>query len=92
MRFIDSYFYKPNFYQKVLSVLLLPISLLYFIAATLRRKFQRYIDFKIPIISVGNLVAGGSGKTPLLQELAKKYEDVAIVSRGYKRKSKGEKQ
>lgn len=89
MRFIDSYFYKPNFYQKALSVLLLPISLLYFIAATLRRKFQRYIDFKIPIVSVGNLVAGGSGKTPLLQELAKKYENVAIVSRGYKRKSKG---
>lgn len=89
MRFIDSYFYNPNFYQIVLSILLLPISILYFIAATLRRKFQKYIDFKIPIISIGNLVAGGSGKTPVLQELAKEYENIAIVSRGYKRKSKG---
>ncbi len=89
MRFIDSYFYKPNIYQKCLSILLLPISILYFIAATIRRKCQIYIDFNIPIISIGNLIAGGSGKTPVLQELAKKYENVAIVSRGYKRKSKG---
>lgn len=89
MRFIDSYFYKPNFFQKCISILLLPVSILYFISATLRRKFQIYIDFKIPIISIGNLVAGGSGKTPVLQELAKKYNNIAIVSRGYKRKSKG---
>lgn len=89
MRFIDSYFYRPNFYQKCLSIALLPISILYFIAATLRRKLQRHIDFQIPIISIGNLIAGGSGKTPILQEIAKKYDNVAIVSRGYKRKSKG---
>ena len=89
MRFIDSYFYRPNIYQKCLSILLLPISILYFIAATIRRKLQVYIDFQIPIISIGNLVAGGSGKTPVLQEIAKKYDNIAIVSRGYKRKSKG---
>ena len=89
MRFIDRYFYAPNIYQKILSFLLLPVSILYFVAATLRRKLQRYIDFGIPIISIGNLVAGGSGKTPVLQELAKKYENVAVVTRGYKRKSKG---
>lgn len=88
MRFIDSYFYKPSFWQKCLSILLLPISLLYFIVATLRRKIQRHYDFGIPIISIGNLVAGGSGKTPFLQEIAKDYENIAIVSRGYKRKGK----
>lgn len=89
MRFIDSYFYKPNFWQKVLSIALLPISILYFICATLRRKLQRYYDFGIPIVSIGNLVAGGSGKTPFVQEIAKDYENVAVILRGYKRKSKG---
>ncbi|RAX55243.1 tetraacyldisaccharide 4'-kinase [Helicobacter sp. 16-1353] len=88
MRFIDSYFYKPNFWQKILSIVLLPISLLYFIVATLRRKIQRYYNFGIPIISIGNLIAGGSGKTPFLQEIAKDYDDIAIISRGYKRKGK----
>lgn len=48
----------------------------------------------VPIISVGNLSVGGTGKTPFVQMLAKeliamKYKP-AIVGRGYKRKSKGE--
>lgn len=89
MRFVDSFFYKPNFFQKLLAILLLPISFLYLIASTLRRKFSIFQDFQIPIISVGNLVAGGSGKTPFIIEVAKGYKNAAIVSRGYKRKSKG---
>ncbi len=47
------------------------------------------IDFKIPIISIGNIIVGGSGKTPLTIKLAKNYEDVAVILRGYGRKSKG---
>ncbi len=47
------------------------------------------MDFQIPIISVGNLTIGGSGKTPLTIALAKDYENVAVVLRGYKRESKG---
>ena len=46
----------------------------------------------IPVISVGNLSVGGSGKTSLVRELIKKLSQdykVAIVMRGYKRKSKG---
>lgn len=58
-------------------------------ASVLRRKISRFADFKIPIISIGNLIAGGSGKTPFIMEIAKEYIDVAIISRGYKRKSKG---
>ena len=46
-------------------------------------------DFGIPIISVGNLVVGGSGKTPFTIAIAKELKDVAIISRGYGRKSKG---
>ncbi len=47
------------------------------------------IDFKIPIISIGNIIVGGSGKTPLTIKLAKNYEDVSVILRGYGRKSKG---
>ena len=89
MRFIDRYFYKPNFLHIFISFILLPISLFYLIVATLRRKCAKYYDFKIPIISVGNLIVGGTGKTPFLCEIAKDFENVAVISRGYKRKSKG---
>ena len=49
-------------------------------------------QFNIPIISIGNLVLGGSGKTPtteyLIRLLSNKYK-VAVLSRGYGRKSNG---
>lgn len=92
MRFVDSYFYQPNFWQKCLSIVLLPISLFYGISATLRRVFGRVFglrDFGVPIVSVGNLVVGGSGKTPFIIEVAREFSNVAIISRGYKRQSKG---
>lgn len=89
MRFIDRYFYKPNFWHICISFALLPISFFYIIIATLRRKCAKYYDFKIPIISVGNLIVGGSGKTPFICEIAKDFSNVAVISRGYKRKSSG---
>jgi tetraacyldisaccharide 4'-kinase len=46
-------------------------------------------DFDIDIISVGNLNVGGSGKTPLVTALSLKYENVAIILRGYGRESSG---
>ena len=46
-------------------------------------------DFGINIISIGNLNVGGSGKTPLVSALALKYENAAIILRGYGRKSRG---
>ncbi len=55
----------------------------------LRRRLRDPKDFGIPIISVGNLVVGGSGKTPFVCALASRFEGVWIVSRGYGRDSKG---
>jgi tetraacyldisaccharide 4'-kinase len=54
---------------------------------------RRYIahpkDFGVPIISIGNLLVGGSGKTPMTITLAKQVEKTAIILRGYGRKSRG---
>ncbi len=46
-------------------------------------------NFGIPIISIGNLIVGGSGKTPITIALAKNRENVAVILRGYGRESKG---
>jgi len=43
----------------------------------------------LPAISIGNIVVGGTGKTPLLISLAKRFERVAVVTKGYGRKSVG---
>jgi tetraacyldisaccharide 4'-kinase len=50
-----------------------------------KRFFSRAKDFGIPIISIGNLIVGGSGKTPFAISLASKLDKVAIVLRGYQR-------
>jgi tetraacyldisaccharide 4'-kinase len=46
-------------------------------------------DMGIKVIGVGNLVVGGSGKTPLVSAIAKEFQNPAIVLRGYGRDSKG---
>ena len=49
-------------------------------------------SFDVPVISVGNITVGGSGKTPHVEYLIRLLQDkvkVAVLSRGYKRKSKG---
>lgn len=55
----------------------------------LRFKLQKPQDFGLKIISVGNLNVGGSGKTPLVSALASRYDNVAIILRGYSRESRG---
>ncbi len=86
---VEDYFYNPNVLQKLLSFLLLPLSWLYCFVMYIRFKTTKPIDFEIDIVSVGNLNVGGSGKTPLVTALASKYEDVAVILRGYGRSSKG---
>lgn len=76
---------------------LLPLSWLYGLGVRLRNElFEMGIlksrSFDIPVISVGNITVGGTGKTPhteyLIRLLRPQYK-VAVLSRGYKRKSKG---
>jgi len=55
----------------------------------LRYKSKTAQDLGIEVIGVGNLSVGGSGKTPVVTALAKKYKNVAVVLRGYGRSSEG---
>ncbi len=85
----EKYLFSPTLTQKILSLLLLPLSLLYCLIVWIKFKKSQAHDFGIKIISVGNLIVGGSGKTPLTVALASRYKNVAIVLRGYGRESKG---
>jgi tetraacyldisaccharide 4'-kinase len=86
---IESYFYKPDLLSKLLSFLLLPLSYIYCAVMFMRFKIKQPVDFGIAVVSVGNLSVGGSGKTPLVSALAKRYEKSAVVLRGYGRASSG---
>ena len=55
----------------------------------IKRAMAKPIEFGIPIISVGNIIVGGSGKTPITIKLASKYENACVILRGYGRNSKG---
>lgn len=92
---LDSYFFAPNFWQKILAFLLLPLSFLYGFVAILNTKFKKKFSPKVPVISVGNLSVGGNGKTPICKALALFLKEqfpqkqIFIILRGYKRASKG---
>ncbi len=80
------------------STILLPISWAYGLAAAARnRAFDtgvlRISRAPVPVIAVGNMTAGGTGKTPLVEDITRRLGrrglSVAVVSRGYGRSSHG---
>ncbi|MEQ1743854.1 MAG: tetraacyldisaccharide 4'-kinase [Saprospiraceae bacterium] len=81
----------------VIRILLLPFSLLYGLIVGLRNTAYRIgvlksVRFDLPVISVGNLSVGGTGKTPHIEYLIRwldQYISVAVLSRGYGRKTIG---
>lgn len=81
----------------MIKLFLYPLSLIYRLVVSFRNfmydsKILKSSDFKLPIISVGNITVGGTGKTPHAEyiiSLLKKEFSVAFLSRGYKRKTKG---
>ncbi len=76
---------------------LIPLSWLYGIGVGFRNQLfniglLKQQDYDIPIISVGNITVGGAGKTPHVEYLIRLLKDkvkVAVLSRGYKRKTHG---
>jgi len=79
------------------KLVLFPLAIIYGIITGIRNKLfdwgiLKSNSFNIPIISVGNLSMGGSGKSPHIEYLVRLLQgsnNVAILSRGYKRKTKG---
>ena len=65
--------YKPNFWKEtnLVSILLFPISLIVKLIVLMRKTFLKELEFEIPIICVGNIYLGGTGKTPLSINLGK---------------------
>ncbi|MDK2840569.1 MAG: tetraacyldisaccharide 4-kinase [Anaerophaga sp.] len=79
-----------------LRTLLFPFSALFCAIAGLRnflynKGIIRSYSFPVPVISIGNLTVGGTGKTPLTEFLIKHFSayHCALLSRGYGRKTKG---
>ena len=85
---------KMNFVKVIFYY---PISLIYSFVVFIRNRlfdynFLKSNEFTIPIISVGNITVGGTGKTPHIEYLISILKNeckIAVLSRGYKRKSKG---
>ncbi len=86
-----------NWFLKSFRILLFPFALLYGFGVVLRnwlynKKILNSTKFGLPLICVGNLSVGGTGKSPMVEYLVtilKGHYKVATLSRGYKRKTKG---
>ncbi|TKK71811.1 tetraacyldisaccharide 4'-kinase [Ilyomonas limi] len=84
-------------FTRSIRLLLLPFALLYGLVIAMRnwlydKKVLRSATFNFPLICVGNLSVGGTGKSPMVEylvELLQSRFKVATLSRGYKRKTKG---
>lgn len=82
---------------KLIRYLLFPIAFLYGLIVRLRnygyeKKILKSVVFDLPVICVGNLSVGGTGKTPMVEYLVRLLKDeykLGILSRGYRRRSKG---
>ncbi|OIQ21883.1 tetraacyldisaccharide 4'-kinase [Lacinutrix sp. MedPE-SW] len=83
--------------MKLIRLLLLPIVPIYFAITWFRNLFydlgyKSSKSYAFPVLCVGNLSAGGTGKTPMVEYLIRLLKDdfkLATLSRGYGRKTKG---
>jgi len=84
----------PKFWLKknLISYLLIPVSIVYYLLFNLFKYCSKRTKISKPVICIGNIIAGGSGKTPTAiaigNIISEMKIDFAYVSRGYKRKDK----
>jgi tetraacyldisaccharide 4'-kinase len=84
------------FNRKKIALITYPLSLLYGFIISIRNilfdlKILKSTEFRIPVISVGNITVGGTGKTPHVEYLIRLLKNeftIAVLSRGYKRKTR----
>ncbi len=81
---------KPRFWDKkvgIAAIILLPVSFLFQLLLKFKKMISNEISFKIPVICVGNIYLGGTGKTPLsimlAQELKKEGKKPALIRKYY---------
>ena len=82
--------------MKILRKILFPVAFVYWLITYIRNVLYdkglfKSQSFAIPVIAVGNLSVGGTGKTPQIEYLIRLLKDykIATLSRGYKRESEG---
>lgn len=84
-------------FKKLIFILLFPFSILYDTITQFRNflynhKYKKVKKFHNPVINIGNLTVGGTGKTPHVEYLIRLLKNkfaITTLSRGYKRTSKG---
>lgn len=83
--------------MKLIRKIAFPFVPIYYAVTMLRNKLydldiKKSVSYDFPVICVGNLSVGGTGKTPMVEYLINLLKDdykIATLSRGYKRKTKG---
>ena len=86
-----------NWFLKSFRILFLPFAIIYWFIIWLRNFFYdknilRSSSFGLPVICIGNLSVGGTGKSPMVEflvEYLRRRFKIATLSRGYKRKTQG---
>ena len=80
-----SFWYQPRL--SALARVMLPLSWLYGVGLWLHRSTTRPLQLPVPVISIGNITLGGTGKTPVVMGLARALQQrgyaVAVLLRGY---------
>ena len=83
--------------MRLLRWILIPITLLYAGVIWLRNRLYDWgclksQSFDLPVVVIGNLAVGGTGKSPMTEYILRQVKDtvnIAVLSRGYGRKTKG---
>ena len=83
--------------MKLPPLISVPLSWLYGMVVHIRHKLfdlkiLRSEEFDIPVVCIGNLTVGGTGKTPVAELLIERFSEhyrVGVLSRGYRRRTKG---
>lgn len=84
------------FQDPLIRFLLVPVALLYGLGVSIRNLLYRNnlligVSFNLPVISIGNLSIGGAGKSPHIEyliRLLRNHLELAVLSRGYRRKTR----
>ncbi len=88
-QFFLKLWYEPSLTSRLLSYCLSPLSLLFKLLASRKKSRDRQVarELAVPVVVIGNITVGGTGKTPVVIALAKALQahdkKVGIISRGY---------